>query len=74
MLPTIFLRVSQIDKFREKSLLLAKNTLSAKFCNCIQTLKRTLHDVTELRSDEEIKQAAAVLTEGTESLLSASDI
>ncbi len=67
----VFLRVAQIDKFREKSLQLAQNTLSAKFCNCVQTLKRTLHDSPRLRSDEEINQAISTLTEGTKSLLSA---
>lgn len=70
----VFLRVAQLDIFREANILLAKNTLSAKFCNCIQTLKRTLHDIPELRSDEEIKRAILTLTEGTEGLLSASSI
>lgn len=70
----VFLRVAQLDTFREKNFLLARNTLSAKFCNCIQTLKRTLHDSSELKSDEEIKKAIRILTEGTEKLLYATSI
>ena len=70
----VFLRVAQIDILREKGLLLARNTLSAKFCNCIQTLKRTLHDSPGLRTDEEIRQVIEALTEGTESLLTVDNI
>ena len=68
----VFLRVAQLDKFREKSLILAQNTLSAKFCNCVQTLKRTLHDSPELREDEKIQNAISTLTKGTENLFCAS--
>ena len=69
----VFLRVAQIDVFREHSLILAQNTLAAKFCNCVQTLKRTLHDSPELREDEEIQKAISTLTKGTENLFSSSN-
>ena len=40
----VFLRVQQIDCFRENSLLLAKNSMAAKLTNSVGVLKRTLHD------------------------------
>ena len=70
----VFLRVAQIDVFRENSLRLAQNTMSAKFCNSVQTIKRTLHDVPELRNDEDICQAISVLSDGTKKLLTADSI
>ena len=70
----VFLRVAQIDKFRESQIVLARNTMSAKFCNCVQTLKRTLHDVPQLRRDEQIGSAIEALSKGTERLLEASSI
>lgn len=70
----VFLRVAQIDKFRESQIALARNTMSAKFCNCVQTLKRTLHDVPELRQDEQIKNAIETLSAGTNRLFEASSI
>ena len=70
----VFLSVAQIDKFRESNVTLARNTMSAKFCNCVQTLKRTLHDVPQLRQDEQIKSAIESLSVGTERLLEATSI
>lgn len=67
----VFLRVAQIDRFREQGVLLARNTMSAKFCNCLQTIRRTLHDAPALRGDESIRKALDVLTDGTKKLLSA---
>lgn len=58
----VFLRVAQIDKFREKSLLLAQNTVAAKVSNCVQTIKRTLHDNPELRNDGQIKAVTESLS------------
>lgn len=40
----VFLRVAQIDCFREKSLSLSQNTMAAKFSNTKQLIRRTLHD------------------------------
>lgn len=65
----VFLRVAQIDKFRENGILLARNTMSAKFCNSVQTIKRTLHDTPELRNDEQIQSVIHALSDGTKKLL-----
>ena len=62
----VFLRVAQIDCFRENGLLLAKNTIAAKLSNSRQVIRRTLHDNAVLREDEELKKAVSVLTEGIE--------
>ena len=68
----VFLRVAQIDVFRENDIILARNTLSAKFCNCIQTIKRTLHDSPELRENEEILKVINTLKDGTEAVFQVS--
>lgn len=70
----VFLRVAQIDKFRENGVTLASRTMSAKFCNSIQNIKRTLHDNPELRDDEKIKSSMNILVDGTQKLLEASSI
>lgn len=70
----VFLRVAQIDCFRENAILLARNTMSVKFCNCIQTIKRTLHDTPVLREDEQIQKTITTLKEGTKKLLKADTI
>ena len=41
----VFLRVAQIDKFRDSGLKLAQNTMAAKFCNTVQLIKRSVHDI-----------------------------
>lgn len=60
----VFLRIAQIDKFREKGLLLAQNTMVAKFSNARQLIRRTLHDNVELREDSEIQNVLEVLHGG----------
>lgn len=60
----VFLRVAQIDNFRENALILAQNTMAAKFSNTRQLIRRTLHDNAELREDEEIKKVIETLTSG----------
>ena len=70
----VYLRVAQIDNFRENQIVLARNTMSAKFCNCVQTLKRTLHDVPQLRQDEQIGRTIETLSSGTERLLEAASV
>ena len=67
----VFLRVSQIDKFRKSGLELARNTMAAKFCNSVRTIKRTLHDVPELRDDTQIQETIDIITGGTRKLLEA---
>ena len=67
----VFLRVAQIDKFRESGLELAQNTMAAKFSNTRQVIRRTLHDNPELREDTEIQKVLEILTAGIEYLYQA---
>lgn len=67
----VFLRVAQIDKFRECSLELAKNTMAAKFSNARQVIRRTLHDNPVLREDQEIQQVLEVLKSGVDKVFEA---
>lgn len=60
----VFLRVAQIDKFRETGLILAKNTMAAKFSNTRQLIRRTLHDNEALREDAHIKTVMETLDSG----------
>ena len=57
----VFMRVAQIDTFRECGLILAQNTMAAKFSNTRQLIRRTLHDNPSLRDDEQIKKVMEVL-------------
>ncbi len=70
----VFLRIAQIDKFRESGLELAQNTMAAKFSNARQLIKRTLHDNAEMRGDEEIVQVLEVLVEGIEKVFKADSV
>lgn len=70
----VFLRVAQIDKFRENSLLLAQNTMAAKFSNTRQLIRRTLHDNTALRENEELQKAMEVLRAGIDKVYAAESI
>ena len=56
----VFLRVAQIDRFREQGLLLTQNTMAAKFSNTRQLIRRSLHDNAGLRQDSEIKNAVEI--------------
>lgn len=67
----VFLRVAQIDKFRECGLTLAKNTMAAKFSNTRQLIRRTLHDNPGLREDEQIKKVMEVLSTGIDKMFEA---
>ncbi|MCD7774429.1 MAG: type I-C CRISPR-associated endonuclease Cas1c [Clostridiales bacterium] len=69
----VFLRVAQIDKFRESGITLAQNTMAAKFSNTRQLIRRTLHDNPELREDEELQAAINYLTSGIENVYNAKD-
>lgn len=60
----IFLRIAQIDRFRENGLNLAKNTVAAKLHNSVKLLKRSMHDNENLRSDGEVLSAVAALEDG----------
>lgn len=70
----VFLRVAQIDKFRENGLFLAQNTLASKFSNSLQVIKRTLHDNVSLRDDDEIQDVMSVLTNGVNEIYSSDSI
>lgn len=70
----VFLRVNQIDKFREVGLELAKNTMAAKFSNTQQLIRRTLHDNAALREDEQIKKVMEVLGAGIDKVFGAETI
>lgn len=67
----VFLRVAQIDQFREQGLLLSQNTMAAKFSNTKQLIRRTLHDNPPLRENEQIKKVMNVLDEGIEKVFTA---
>lgn len=60
----VFLRVAQIDVFREKAVSLAQNTVAAKLNNCISVLRRSRHDNPELREDPEINVVMETLKNG----------
>lgn len=70
----VFLRVAQIDKFRESGLILAQNTMAAKFSNTRQLIRRTLHDNAQLREDEQIKTVVEVLNAGINKVFEAKSI
>lgn len=60
----VFLRVAQIDCFREQGLLLSKNQVTAKISNNIQTIRQTLKNKPELRNDDTIVQTLENLNAG----------
>lgn len=70
----VFMRVAQIDKFRECAIALAQNTMAAKFSNTRQLIRRTLHDNPSLREDQQIKKVIDVLDSGIEKVNSAKTI
>lgn len=70
----VFLRVAQIDCFKEKGLMLTQNTMAAKFSNTRQLIKRTLHDNAELRDDLEIQNVLKNLSDGIDKVFSAQSI
>lgn len=57
----VFMRVKQIDIFREKGLLLSQNTMASKFSNTIQLIKRTLHDNPDLKENVQIQSVLELL-------------
>ena len=70
----VFLRVAQIDRFRECGLTLAQNTMASKFSNTRQLIRRTLHDNASLRGDEQINKVMEVLDSGIEKVFDAKTI
>ena len=70
----VFLRVAQIDRFREQGLLLTQNTMAAKFSNTRQLLRRSLHDNAGLREDAEMKNVVELLKDGIDKVFQAQSI
>ncbi len=70
----VFLRVAQIDRFRENGRELAQNVMAAKFSNTRQLIRRTLHDHEELRGNPELGRAVEVLTDAIDKVFDAQDI
>ena len=70
----VFLRVTQVDCFRDKGLNLSKNLVAAKLSNSLKLIKRTLHDNAVLRSDNSIKAACDILSAGINEVFHADNI
>ena len=70
----VFLRVAQIDVFREKSLELAKNSMAAKISNCISVIRRSRHDMPALREDQAISDVVDELRLEIDKILNASSL
>lgn len=70
----VFMRVAQIDCFRENGLLLTQNTMAAKFSNTRQVIRRTLHDNADLREDCDIKKTMDTLSEGIDKVFHAENV
>jgi len=70
----VFLRVAQIDVFRDSGLELAQNTMAAKFSNSRQLIRRTLHDNPNMREDEQIASVMEILGAGVERVFEAESI
>lgn len=67
----VYLRIQQIDRFREQSLKLAQNEVAAKLHNTAATIKRTQHDHAEFRVDENFQNVLAILKSGMENAVKA---
>ena len=70
----VFLRVAQIDRFRENGLMLAQNTMAAKFSNTRQLIRRTLHDNAPVREDVGIRETLDTLSVGIDKVFEARSI
>lgn len=70
----IYLRVKQIDFFRENYLHLAKNTVAAKIANNINLINRSKHDIVSLRSDEKLNNAVEILKSSIDKIYAVEDI
>ena len=70
----VFLRIAQIDVFREKALMLAQNGMAAKFSNCISLIRRSRHDIPALRENEEINTTVEALRKGIDNVYGAASL
>ena len=64
----VFLRVQQIDCFRDKGLLLAQNSIAAKLYNSRQNIRRTIHDNQELKENIHFVNALESISSGIEKI------
>lgn len=69
----VHLRVKQLDKFRENSLMLTQNTVAAKLGNTLHLLRRSIHDNVALREDEALLSTVEALKSGIVSVYEAQD-
>ena len=70
----VFLRVSQIDRFRENGLVLAQNTVAAKLGNTLGLIRRSQHDNPALREDSGICGTIETLRGGVQAVYDADSI
>ncbi len=70
----VFLRVAQIERFKEDTLKLAQNTVAAKFSNTCQLIRRSLHDNEKLRDNKEIKGCIESLKSDVDAVYASSTI
>lgn len=70
----VHLRVAQIDEFRSSNMILAQNTMAAKFSNTIQLIRRSRHDNPSLRDDAAISSVIEGLKNGISALYAAQSI
>ncbi len=70
----VFLRVAQIDMFREHALQLAQDTVAAKIINTVSLIKRSKHDNAPLRNDEKLNQIMEQLTKSINAVWEADSV
>lgn len=70
----VFLRVAQIDKFRECGLQLAQNGIATKVGNSIHLLNRSRHDNPVLRNDSDMNCVIEQLKDGIDAVYKAASL
>jgi CRISPR-associated protein Cas1 len=70
----VFLRVQQIEVFRNNSFKLAQNTVASKISNTVSLINRSRHDDGELHEDEAVLDALDSLRHAVDSVYSAESI
>lgn len=70
----VFLRIAQIDIFRENDLELTQNTIATKIANTISLIKRSMHDYENIRTDEKIIETTEKLKQSIDNIYEATTI
>lgn len=70
----VFLRIEQIDVFRQRDLQLTQHTIAAKIANTMRLIKRSQHDYIELREDAEILDVIEKLKTAIDRVYEATEI